>query len=1022
MRRVITAFTLAVFFAAPGWAAMNISDELQGVLANASDDELVPVYVVMHEQAGYEYFRPMIQGISKSDRRVFVIEELKRMASRSQEPLLSYLKIAELSGDVRDVRSLWLVNLISFEARPSVIDNVADMFEARYMWYNNVVPAEEAMDAGVSGSSYGGGFIDLPNPGVEFVNAPAAWAVGWYGAGAVVCNVDSGTEWYHPDIENHIWVNTAEDYNGNGYFEPYSSGSGGDEDGIDNDGNGYVDDVIGWNFSNDTNDPDDSGSHGTATSGIVVGDGTNNSGDTTGVAPDAKLMILNINSATQAEWYEAYQYAAENGADVTTSSFSQKWGVHDPDYSAFRFANENELALGVVHTNSIGNQGDQIGSFPIPYNIAAPGNSPPPWLHPDQSPLIGGVASVLGCGAMQESNVIEDYSGNGPSAWEDILANHPSYPHNTDPLHRDYPYETAPAIGLLKPDVCGPGSFTYSTAPGGGYQIFGGTSSSTPHVGGVCALMVCANPELTPEQLAEAIMTTAIDFGAPGKDTLYGAGKVDAFAACTMAVYMTWSLGWIEGIVDDGTNPIQDATVTMRSGNSCTTNPTGYFVCYGDTVNQYVVCEAFGFISDSTLATPVVNDTITQNFTLVAASVGTVEGTVTESAGGDPIPNATLTLLGTPVTPVLTNSAGFYQITNVPEGSYDLEVSHPFFVDDTINIVVTSGGTTVQDFALDRQSTFTGPDAYGYYAFDHSDSQYTEVPVYDWFDISGIGTPGPTGDDQRMQVTLPFTFTYYGTNYTTGWICTNGWFSLGSDPGTNDLNNSGIPDPDGPPAMIAALWDDLNPNESGDIKYYNDASNNRFIVQWTDVAHYATGTTAPETFQIVLYDPAYYPTLTGDGEIVCFYYDDWDQDDITVGIENETETIGIQFYYDGIYASYAASLGASTCVKFTTDTAEYVVSVPDHDVSVPTRFTLHAAFPNPFNPTTTIAFDLPSTSTVRLDVYNVLGQRVATLVDGELPAGVHEIRWDASSVGSGVYFARIVAGENTATTKMVLLK
>jgi hypothetical protein len=100
-----------------------------------------------------------------------------------------------------------------------------------------------------------------------------------------------------------------------------------------------------------------------------------------------------------------------------------------------------------------------------------------------------------------------------------------------------------------------------------------------------------------------------------------------------------------------------------------------------------------------------------------------------------------------------------------------------------------------------------------------------------------------------------------------------------------------------------------------------------------------------------------------------------------------------------------------------------VVDVDDEPLAVlPTCLILHTAFPNPFNPTTTIAFDLPSASSVRLEIYNVLGQRVTTLIDGELPAGSHSIAWDASNVGSGVYFARLVSDIDTATTKMTLLK
>jgi subtilisin family serine protease len=1015
MRRVITTFTLAILFAAPGWAAMTVSDELQGVLAYASDEELVPVYVVMHEQAGYEYFRPMIQGMSKTERRAFVIDELKQMASRTQAPLISYLKTAELAGDVRDVRSLWLVNLVSFEAKPSVIDNVADMFEARYMWYNNVVPAEEAMDAGVSGSTTGGSFTDTPNQGVAFVNAPAAWAAGFYGEGIVVGNVDSGSEWYHSDLAEHIWVNTAEDYNGNGYFEPYSSGSGGDEDGIDNDANGYIDDVIGWNFSTDSNDPDDSGYHGTATAGIVVGDGTNNSGDTTGVAPGAKLIILNINSATDAEWYEAYQYAAENGADVTTSSYSQKWPSHQPDYSAFRFANENELALGVLHTNSIGNQGDQLGTYPIPYNVSAPGNSPPPWLHPDQT-LVGGIASVLGCGALQASSVRESYSGLGPSAWEDIHYAHPSYPHNTDPLHRDYPYEAPPfGMGLIKPDICGPGSFTYSTSSGGGYTSFGGTSSATPHVGGCAALTLSANPGLMPEQLAEVLMTTAVELGPPGKDTAYGAGRVDAYAACTMAVNMPTSIGWVEGTVDDGTNPIQGATVTMRSGNSRTTDPTGYYICYGDTIAQYIVCEAFGFDTDSALVTPLVGDTITQNFTLAAGANGSLSGTVSGQGSG-PIAGAVVTILGAPIAPDTTDGSGDYSFPTVPPGTYDVTASASGWMPDTAQVTINSGQNTVQDFMLDGFPPVL--------IWEPDPTPITAAAITPHFNSAGFNvyTSSSFADIQPLLSA--------GANQVL-FVCV-GIYS------NNHVIPSGSAEATAIESYIASSGKVYL--EGGDVWYYDPLYQGghdfgpSFRITTSNDGDDITGVTGVGgTFTGGM--SFSYPNASGEtgwhdvlgatgGSFNVFNMSGADPGPGMIAYDGGAsgKTIGCSFEIGSLTDGSPTTL--SELVDSLISFFELVVDVPDEGglAGLPSEFALHAAYPNPFNPTTTIAFDLPSTSTVRLDVYNVLGQRVATLVDGELPAGVHEIRWDASSVGSGVYFARITTGENTATTKMVLLK
>jgi hypothetical protein len=90
--------------------------------------------------------------------------------------------------------------------------------------------------------------------------------------------------------------------------------------------------------------------------------------------------------------------------------------------------------------------------------------------------------------------------------------------------------------------------------------------------------------------------------------------------------------------------------------------------------------------------------------------------------------------------------------------------------------------------------------------------------------------------------------------------------------------------------------------------------------------------------------------------------------------------------------------------------------------SLPTVFSLAQNYPNPFNPATQIEFGLPAPSRVELTVYNVLGQTVATLVNGDMPAGNHTITWDGSSVSSGVYFYRLTTNGFVETKKMMLLK
>ncbi len=88
---------------------------------------------------------------------------------------------------------------------------------------------------------------------------------------------------------------------------------------------------------------------------------------------------------------------------------------------------------------------------------------------------------------------------------------------------------------------------------------------------------------------------------------------------------------------------------------------------------------------------------------------------------------------------------------------------------------------------------------------------------------------------------------------------------------------------------------------------------------------------------------------------------------------------------------------------------------------LPSSFTL-SAFPNPFNPSTTITFDLPQTQPVTLTVFDLLGRKVAALLNGPQTAGTHTVRFDGAALPSGLYFARLASGQFTASQKLLLLK
>jgi hypothetical protein len=238
----------------------------------------------------------------------------------------------------------------------------------------------------------------------------------------------------------------------------------------------------------------------------------------------------------------------------------------------------------------------------------------------------------------------------------------------------------------------------------------------------------------------------------------------------------------------------------------------------------------------------------------------------------------------------------------------------------------------------------TGPDSYGYWAFENTDSTYAKRPSYSWIEINPNvgghqynGTLIPLSDysedqDDSEVIPVPFTFRYYGQSFTQITVCSNGWLAMGSQADQVQFRNLPIPGGDGPIGQVAAFWDDLVLS-SGNVYYYYDSSNHRFIVEWSQLRTRVNN--ALETLEAILYDPAYRPTPTGDGEILVQYQtvnnvtgasDDIDY--ATVGIESNSQLDGIQYTYWNAYPSSATGLANGRAILFTTDTG-FIGPQPD---------------------------------------------------------------------------------------------
>jgi hypothetical protein len=309
-----------------------------------------------------------------------------------------------------------------------------------------------------------------------------------------------------------------------------------------------------------------------------------------------------------------------------------------------------------------------------------------------------------------------------------------------------------------------------------------------------------------------------------------------------------------------------------------------------------------------------------------------------------------------------------------------------------------------------------GPDHYGYYCFDNTDTAYQYHPVYNWIDINIAWPYVVLADDDVATISLPFDVKYYGQTYTQITICDNGYIAMG-DTWWANFFNAPIPGPQDAEAMIAPFWDDIS--QTGlRIYHYYDSANGWFVLGWKNA--YDGDNNRNQTFEIIILDESVWPTITQDNEIIFQYNLVQTPTSVSVGICSPDRRDGIQYLFDNSLTRGAANLVNGRAIRFTTGSLYSTAS--DNEITVPAEVSLTQNYPNPFNPSTTIEFSIPIPQAVRIDVFNVLGQKVETVLDRSLPAGSHSFTWNARGKTSGVYFYRLATPDKVITRRMTLLK
>jgi len=819
---------------------------------------------------------------------------------------------------------------------------------------------------------------------LQKINAPAAWDITAGDSTVVIAIVDSGVDWHHPDLAANTWTNPRE-IPGNC---------------LDDDHNGYVDDVHGWDFvgakwespqgDNDPAPTANNNNHGTHVAGIAAAV-TNNHIGVASIAFRCKILPVKCSAdddiRADGEAYiltgiQGIKYAAETGAKIINCS----WG--GPGGSQF----EQDI---IDHATQ---QGALL--------VAAAGNgSTDAFFSP------AGYRGVLGVAATDQNDVRSTYSNFG-----DFV------------------------------DVCAPGDNVLSTyfeidsktgLPLEDYAYLSGTSMATPLAAGVAALVRSQRPYLNPLQAGEQVRVSCDDISA--KNLTYvgqlGHGRINALRALTDTTFpsvrlQSFTVADFPGGNGNGIGqPAETLSVTCvvknflaQTSSSAKIELTSLSSYLMVTQRMFNVRSLGTLDSMSNAATPFrvyvhpnvpPSQTARLRLTFTDGSFSdmqTISILVNPTYATHDINAIELTLtnngrLGFYDFPANTQGIGFVfnGVNDLYEGGLIVGTSSTKIVD----VVRNDAGANQQDqdfvsnnfYTLttpglvsqqDGWTTFTDGGAtsanqiglqinmYSYAYSDPVNSKYLLLR----YDIKNKGALQLT--NLYAGIFLDWDLGDY-SSYVSRYDSTR---NLGYcfDSSRQDSAYVGIRALDGA-ASYRSLVNVMNIDLSRAGKW-----------SWISGGFGQTSAGPADIHHVISSGP--YTINLGDSVIIGFAL-----------VAGDSSLANIQQNADAAKAQWNLLRNGG-----------FIPVTISGDVSPPLTFGLAQNYPNPFNPTTKLEFQIARRSLVSLKIFDLLGREVATLVDEERSPGSYRVNWDASRFPSGVYFYRLQAGSFMETKRMVLLK
>ncbi|WP_086827230.1 carboxypeptidase regulatory-like domain-containing protein [Streptomyces sp. NRRL B-24572] len=456
----------------------------------------------------------------------------------------------------------------------------------------------------------------------------------------------------------------------------------------------------------------------------------------------------------------------------------------------------------------------------------------------------------------------------------------------------------------MKPNISAPGVNVMSTWPGGGYRSLNGTSMATPHVAGAVALLWSEAPSLIGDvDGTEALLNrTARDVadthcgGTADVNNVWGNGKLDVLAAVDAAPH---TAAIVSGRLTDRATGAALSGMTVKATGATTTRTTVTTADGACRLTLPAGTYAFGLSGYGYRDTAesgyevVAGADATKDFALTSVPHHAVSGVVLDVTGA-PLAGTSVTLGGTPLPGTTTDAAGRFTFPDVAEGTFavDAAPAAPVRCNGRHSGPLTVDGDETPTIRLPHRTDAGGT--------------YSCAPVASSW-IAGTTKVALSGDEDVTTVATPFPVTYYGVDYTSVSVTTNGLVNF-LQPRLGDYANTTLPTATRPNGVLAAFWDDLVLDKKSSVRtsLTGSAGSRRFAIVWNNAA-FTADPAVRISFEAV-FDEA-------DGSITV-QYQGVDANALqkgssaTVGIENQAGTDALQY-------SFAESvLSDATAIRF----------------------------------------------------------------------------------------------------------